>query len=135
MHTMRHNRKPGGSNDIWSYFCFLYTEISFATNSYYFNFFLLVCKLCKSLHFGSVKIHKHCLYWKDLVLTYKESFFSPVCCSFIGRSTLVGERPMKSLLSVCPSICLSVCPWLSFLKIGSLAFFLILHMMIANHDI
>ena len=39
-----------------------------------------------------------------------------------GLSTLVGQRPMKSLLSVCLSICLSVRPSLSFLKFGSLAF-------------
>ena len=34
--------------------------------------------------------------------------------SYIGLSALVGQRPMKSLSSVCPS--------LSFLKIGSLVF-------------
>ena len=35
-----------------------------------------------------------------------------------GRSTLVVQRPMKSLSSVCPS----VCPSLTFLKIGALVF-------------
>ena len=42
--------------------------------------------------------------------------------SFIGRSTLVGQRPMKSLSSIC--LCLPVCPtvrpFLSFLKMVSL---------------
>ena len=32
---------------------------------------------------------------------------------------LVGQRPMKPLLSICPSVCSSV---KSFLKIGSLVF-------------
>ena len=49
----------------------------------------------------------------------------------IGRSTLVGQRPMKSLSSVCPSVPLSVPqsvpPSLSFLKIGSLVFAEIVH--------
>ena len=30
--------------------------------------------------------------------------------SDVGRSTLVGQRPMKSLLSVRPSVCLFACP-------------------------
>ena len=41
----------------------------------------------------------------------------------VGRSTLVGQRPMKSLSSVCPS----VHPSLSFLKIGSLVLSDIVH--------
>ena len=48
-----------------------------------------------------------------------------------GRSTLAGQRPMKSLSSVGPSVCpsvrLSVRPSLSFLKIGSLVFSNIVH--------
>ena len=40
----------------------------------------------------------------------------------IGRPILVGLGPMKSLLSVCLSVCLSVRPSLDFLKIGSLVF-------------
>ena len=44
----------------------------------------------------------------------------------IGRSMLVGQRPMKSLSYVCASVRLSVRPRarpsLSFLKIGSLVF-------------
>ena len=48
-----------------------------------------------------------------------------------GRLMLVGQHPMESLCSVRPS----VRPSLSFLKIGSLFFFLILFMMIADHDI
>ena len=44
----------------------------------------------------------------------------------IGRSMLVGQRPMKSLSYVCASVQLSVRPRarpsLSFLKIGSLVF-------------
>ena len=42
---------------------------------------------------------------------------------FVHISALVGERPMKSLLSVCRSVRLS----LSFLKIGSLVFSDIVH--------
>ena len=38
----------------------------------------------------------------------------------IGRSTLVGQSPMKSLSSICLSVRPSVRPSLSFLKIGSL---------------
>ena len=46
-----------------------------------------------------------------------------------GRSTLGGQRPMKSPSSVCPSVSLSVSvlPSLSFLKIGSLVFSDIVH--------
>ena len=49
-----------------------------------------------------------------------------------GPSMLVGQRPMESLLSVCLSVRLSVCPSvlrpsLSFLKIGSLFFSDIIH--------
>ena len=42
----------------------------------------------------------------------------------VGRLTLVGQRPMKnqSRASVRLSVCLSVRPSLSFLKIGSLVF-------------
>ena len=44
--------------------------------------------------------------------------------SYVGRSTLVGRRPMKSLLSVCesvsPSVSPSARPSQSFPKIGSL---------------
>ena len=40
-------------------------------------FFLLVCKLCKSLHFRSVKIHIHCLYWKVFCTNiYRKVFFN-----------------------------------------------------------
>ena len=42
-----------------------------------------------------------------------------IFCKFIGRSTLVGQHPMKSLSSVCPP--------LIFLKIGSLVFSDIVH--------
>ena len=35
----------------------------------------------------------------------------------VGRSTSVGQRPMKSLSSVCLSVCPSVRPSLNFLKI------------------
>ena len=39
-------------------------------------------------------------------------------CSYFGRSTIVGQRPLKSLSSVC----LPVQPSLTFLEIGSLVF-------------
>ena len=47
--------------------------------------------------------------------------WSPV--HIFGCLTLVGQHPMKSLLFVCPS----VCPSLTFLKIGSLVFSDIVH--------
>ena len=50
----------------------------------------------------------------------------------IGCLMLVGGHPMKSLLSVCPSVYPSV---LSFLKSGSLGFFFRYCTMIADHDI
>ena len=50
-----------------------------------------------------------------------------LCDDFSNRLwpflTLVGQHPMKSLLFVCPS----VCPSLTFLKIGSLVFSDIVH--------
>ena len=49
----------------------------------------------------------------------------------VGRSTLVGQRLMKSLSPVCPSVCPSVRSSvhlsLNFLKIGSLVFSDIIH--------
>ena len=57
------------------------------------------------------------LYQYPIFLWHLEFFY------FIGRSTLVGQRPMKTLSSVNPS----VRPSLSFLKIGSLVFFDIVH--------
>ena len=45
----------------------------------------------------------------------------------VGRSTLVGQRPMKSLRSVCLSVCPSIRPSLSSLKIVSLIFSDIVH--------
>ena len=49
------------------------------------------------------------------------------CYIYVGRSTLVGQRPMKSLSSVCLSICPSLRPLLSYLKIRLLVFSDILH--------
>ena len=67
-----------GSIDIWKYFCFLYWEkLSYQPIAALLIFFLLVCKLCKPLHFGSVKIHKHCLYWKGFSANiYRKIFFN-----------------------------------------------------------
>ena len=62
------------------------------------------------------------LMWGNLA-----SHCNYVVTLYIGRSTLVGHRPMKSLLSVCPSVYSSVRPLLSFLKIGSLVFSDIIH--------
>ena len=45
----------------------------------------------------------------------------------VGHLTLVGWSPMKSLLSVCLSVCPSSSPSLIFLKIGSLVFSDIVH--------
>ena len=39
----------------------------------------------------------------------------------------IRQHPMKSLLSVCPSVCSSIHSSLSFLKIGSLVFSVIIH--------
>ena len=37
------------------------------------------------LRFGSVKIHRHCLYWSYLVLAYMEILFSMICCHFLSH--------------------------------------------------
>ena len=59
---------------------------------------------------------------------YVKSSMNTIFPLDVGRSTLVGHRPMKSLLSVRPSVrCTSVCPSLSFLKIGPLDFSDIVH--------
>ena len=83
-----------------------------------------------------------------IVITYVScinyvSYIEHVNFNCVGRSKLVGERPMKSLLSACPTVrlsicpsvclsirplvnlpvCLSVRPSLSFLKIRWLVFF------------
>ena len=56
---------------------FILTQNSLATTSYSWFFFLLVCKLRKSLQFGSVKIHNHCLYWKAFCTNvHRKAFFS-----------------------------------------------------------
>ena len=56
---------------------FILTETSLSTKSYSLKFFLLVCKLCKSLHFGSLKIHRSCLCWKVFsTYIYRNIFFS-----------------------------------------------------------
>ena len=47
---------------------------------------------------------------------------------YVGRSTLVGQRPMKSLSSVCPSVAKFSQDWI-------IIFFPILYAMIADHDI
>ena len=69
-----------------AFFVFGLSETSFATISYYWIFLVwsvnyanLVYKL---LYFENVKIHKHCLYWKVLVMTYIKRFISTVCCFF-----------------------------------------------------
>ena len=58
---------------------------------------------------------------------------------YIGRSTLVGQHPMKSLLCCLSTVCArrSVrCPSLSFLKIEILVFFwYCMYIIIADHDI
>ena len=61
-------------------------------------------------------------------------FCLSVCLSvlFVGWSVCLS---VCLCLSVCPSVRPSVSQSLSFLKIGSLVFFLMLYMMIADHDI
>ena len=56
-------------------------------------------------------------------------FYSSICQSFIsilnfiGHSTLVGQRPMKPISSIRPSVCpSSLRPSLNFFKMRSLAF-------------
>ena len=58
----------------------------------------------------------HLLFMVDIPFTLKKMW-----TFFVGRSTFSRHRRMKSL--VCLSVFLSVCPSLSFLKIGSLFFF------------
>ena len=64
-----------------------------------------------------------------LPLLLLSSFPSLKYCLFIGHSTLVRQRPMKSLSSVCSS----VRPSLNFIKIGALVFFIF--NMIVDRDI
>ena len=53
--------------------------------------------------------------------------FSATEFFYSGRSTIVGQRPLKSLSSACLSICPSVCPSLNFRKTGPLVFSDIVH--------
>ena len=62
------------------------------------------------------------------------SVFLFVCLSVCLVCWLVSLSVCLSV-SVCPSVRPSVSQSLSFLKIGSLVFFLMLYMMIADHDI
>ena len=62
----------------------------------------------------------------DIFASYSVFFFldqiTDVRWYPIARSTLVEQRPMKSLSSVCVSVRPSIRPAISFLKIGSLVF-------------
>ena len=77
---------------------FILIETSLSTNSYSFIFFLLVCKLRKSLHFGSVKIHQHCLYWKVFCAnTYRKKFSNSLLLfSYISWSVNCKSWDSKS---------------------------------------
>ena len=75
MHTMR--------QESWEVMIFegifgFYIDRNFHSNQQLLLIFLsLVCKLYKSLHFGSVKIHKPCLYWKFFCTNiYRMAFFN-----------------------------------------------------------
>ena len=57
---------------------------------------------------------------------------NPNVALLIERSTFVGQRPMKSLSYVCPSVRPSVT---KFTQDWIISFFLILYMMIADHDV
>ena len=63
---------------------FILTETLFASTSYSSDFFLLLCKLCKSinysLHFERVLIHKHSLYCKEFSTDIYRIFCSTVWC-------------------------------------------------------
>ena len=68
---------------------FTFTGTSFATTNYSFEFFssgpqiIQIRPINYSLHFESVKIHKHCVYIRwYLVLTYMERLLSTVCWLF-----------------------------------------------------
>ena len=61
--------------------------------------------------------------WSQMKRKVISIFLSYILKKLVGCSTLVGQRPMKSHSSVC----LSVCPSLSFVKIGSLVFSDIVH--------
>ena len=67
---------------------FYVDRISFCNHWLLFYFFFF-WSINYSLHFGSVKIHKHCLYWKVFIFgkhclywTYIERLFSTACCFF-----------------------------------------------------
>ena len=89
-------------------------------SSFYYTLFCGFCFLTLSIFF--------CLIHLSLI----QLLF------IFGHLMLVKQPPMKSLLSIClsvrPSIRPSVCPSLNFLRIGPLIF-LILYMMIVDHDI
>ena len=81
-----------------------------------------------------VKIFKNRLkYWK---LSWKKNLPLVQFFNFLGAhfSRTASFEITLVHLSVCPSACLSLGLSLSFLKIGSL-FFLILYMMIADHEL
>ena len=72
------------------------------------------------------------IYWEKVChyILEKINHFAwrhEVFSSHFWTLTLVGQHPMKSLLSVCPSVCPSVYTSLSFLKIGSLVYSHIVH--------
>ena len=78
-----------GSNHVWRYFWFLHWQkLHLQALATLLNFFLLVCKLCKSglsfIHY-ILKISRYInivYIGRYLVLTYIKIFFSTVCCFF-----------------------------------------------------
>ena len=109
----------------WCYLCFL---IFFFSNPLTWNvsyrlIYVQLYNLLTSWHENchTLKELYEVLYQCQLIYWYCNLIFLPrtrCFIYFIGRSTLVGQRPMKSLSSVCPS----VRPSLNFPKIISLAF-------------
>ena len=73
-----------GSNHIWRYFWFLHWQkFHLQPLATLLNFFLLVCKLCKSHYILKFSRYTNIVYiGMYLVLTYIERFISTVCCFF-----------------------------------------------------
>ena len=122
-------------SDHWSFFRYLYKNIiqRFATNLWHYlnleyenNF----CSSSKQTTKFLVYLHSMLLWilytkWisrlHDIKVTVERFWY-------FGRSKFGGERPMKSLLSIFLSVCLSVFPSVRhFLKIGLLVFSEMIH--------
>ena len=122
---------------VCEHFPLILLKHSFSLILIYHQFFLFTLKVknafCYLLlfHFVNQLFFVVVLAIGDCVIWFRErSNLMPRMDADFGNGNLYGRSTLDSLSLVCPS----VCPSLSFLKIGSLHF-LILYTMIADHDI